>query len=437
MTPKEAFFRLIQYTPHAKQKLFHDSEARFRIVAAGARAGKSMAGGAELAWEVMQPNRNIWCVGTQYELSDKEFDWMLSFLSRIPGLLDICKVTTAQRGSRKIVTPWNTYCQTKSTEKPTSLLGVELDVCLLSEASQIARAPWERMLRSRLGSRHGRLMALSTPNADGGLFREFFENGQSTDPEFSDWESWQFSTLDNPTFSRVEWDIAKQELDEKIFQEQYEGKFVSRRGKMFNLSNEHIVSVLPPNIMSEMLLCGFQGGYQNPASCVWVAITKSFEFLVFKEKYFKQIVLEDIVPVIIKENLGTNLSGTIVDHRDTNLLDRLPKMGLTVSSNEEKKFSSKQATLRRLQAIQSIMKFNEGGKTRLHIHASCSELIQDFNECKWPEKQKEELEKAEIELPTTKYLQGILALSYVVAFIEAARGVDIYSLQTKEKLKKG
>jgi hypothetical protein len=433
-TVKDCFFEQIKYCPHEKQRLFHDSQARFRIVAAGARSGKSMAAGAEIAFELCHPNKRIWCVATQYELADKEFDWALQFLQKIAdgNLLAVARVSSAARGSRIIRFPWGSFCKTKSTEKPTSLLGEELDLIVLSEASQIARAPWERMLRARLGPRNGKLIAPSTPNSDSGLFREFFENGQNENPEFSDWESWQFSTLDNPTFSKSEWEIARKELDESIFQEQYMGLFVSRRGHVFKLTKEHIYKEPPQGFQDWPVIRAYQAGYQNPAVCLFMALSPDREYYIFQEIYKSQTVIEDIAPEIIKASLGKRVIGTIVDFRDTNTQDKLKMLKIANTVIDEKKFNSKLATLRRLQALQNVMKVHEvheGGKTRLHIHASCENLIRELSECKWPEKQKEEDEKAEIELPTTKYLQGPLALSYLVGFIETSRGVDIYTVQ--------
>src|SRR5574341_1945379 len=80
---KYKFFADCGYTPHPKQDEVHRSEARFRVIAAGARGGKSMLAGAEIAFTLLQPNKRVWCVATQYELADKEFDWALHFLSKI------------------------------------------------------------------------------------------------------------------------------------------------------------------------------------------------------------------------------------------------------------------------------------------------------------------------------------------------------------------
>ena len=218
---KETFFKKIGYEPSPMQAQVHFSDARFRVLAAGARAGKSMLAGAEAAYTFMFPNKNIWICGTQYELAEKEFVWVVDFLNRFKyrgsPLLSFCSVGMGQRGSKEIVSPWGSFIRTKSTEKPQLLLGEELDLLILSEASQIAKKPYERMLRPRLGPRKGGLLAISTPNADSGLFSELY--AQAKDADDPEWKCWQASTLANPYFSKEEYEVARKELPPDVFKE--------------------------------------------------------------------------------------------------------------------------------------------------------------------------------------------------------------------------
>ena len=431
------FFKSCGYTPHPKQAEIHQSTARFRAIAAGARSGKSMAAGAEIAFMLMFPKKRIWCVSSQYELADKEFDWALEFLSRIyvdgKRLTDAAKITSASRGSRKLEFPWGSFVKTKSTEKAQTLLGEELDMIVLGEASQVARAPWERMLRARLGPRNGRLIAASTPNSDAGLFRIFFENGLSQDPNFSDWASWQFATIDNPTFSREEYEIARKELDENVFKEQYEGLFVSRRGKVFNFQDCHIFREIPTGIEDWPIIRAIQRGYQNPFVCLFIAISPDREYYVIDEVFATQTLINDVSPIIIEKSKGKRILASIGDYRDQEGLEQLAKNGIKCTTNDERKYTKQIGTLRRVQAIQNCLKIRDTGTSKIHVFAGCENLIHELKECKWPDKQPEEREKAEIELPLTKFFQSPAALSYVVAFCEVSQGFDIYSFQGTQK----
>ena len=72
------YFKEIDYKPHkGGQRDYHLSEARFRIIAAGTRWGKSMGAGNEYAGFMMVapfPFR-FWIVAPSYDLGAKEFEY--------------------------------------------------------------------------------------------------------------------------------------------------------------------------------------------------------------------------------------------------------------------------------------------------------------------------------------------------------------------------
>lgn len=57
------YFDLIGYKPHPRQRLFHQSEARFKIPICGRRFGKSVMAAREFTPNLFLPNRRYWIVG--------------------------------------------------------------------------------------------------------------------------------------------------------------------------------------------------------------------------------------------------------------------------------------------------------------------------------------------------------------------------------------
>jgi len=426
---KAGIFRAMDYYPHAKQAAVHASKARFRIVAAGARAGKSMLAGAEIVCRLLLPDQRIWCVSTQYTLAEKEFDWALQFLDRLKigrhKALRLAHVSNQQRGSKKISFPWGSFCETKSCEKPQLLLGEELDLIVLCEASQIPRSIWHRQLRARIGPRNGGLLATSTPNADGGLFWEFFQIAENT----PDWERWQFNTIANPTFSKKEWEIAKTELDEKVFAEQYEGRFVSRRGQVFSMSDGNFIDSCFSSFSLLPVLVGVHYRPNNPVAVVFIAVQhEPRRYIVFDEIYDENLTAIDVIPSIKEKMQGfPKFLGVFVDFWDFAIQKEFRQAGLEVGVNrKEKEIGKKLAAMRRIQGLQNALKIREDGQSKLLLHTRCTKTIRDFERCKWPDKRKEEAEVQEKELPLTKYMFAPHAVSYVIAFCENAVGVDFY-----------
>lgn len=192
---KAAFAARCGYCPSEGQAQIHQSTKRFRVCVAGARFGKSMAEGFEIAFHLQFPNFRAWIVAPVYNLADKEFDWVMHFLAAYKrddgrSLYEIGKICDPNKGPRNFSTPWGSFVETKSTENPEQLLGEELDLIAFGEGAYIPRKVWENQLRARIGPREGQLLAFSTGNSDSGLFSDFVANGFSDDPETKkDWQA--------------------------------------------------------------------------------------------------------------------------------------------------------------------------------------------------------------------------------------------------------
>lgn len=431
----QTFIKFFQYQPHAKQLEVHLSDKRFKTVAAGARAGKSMLGGAEAAITLLLPGKHVWFVSSVFSLADKEFDWMLEFLTRCPlagkKIIDFARLSNPSRGVRKIKFPWGSWAETKSSAKPETLLGEELDLIVIGEASQLPKSAWNRQLRARLGSRRGGALALATPNWDGGFFKEFFESGKSEDLEFDDYESWQFSVLANPTFSRAEYEIAKLTLPEKIFKEQYDGEFVSRSGAVFpQFSEAFIVNELPDELKNWPIMVGIhheKNSFNNPISIVFVAVDpQTKHFWVVDEFYQSQTLVEEVIKEIENKVKGKRVITTLTDYYNYTLQEQLREK-MSVNINNEKKYTKRHAVVRRIQVVQTALKSRE-----IFIYSKCENTINEFKNCKWPDPKKEEAGLAESEMPRTKFLNLPLALSYILAFCRIAQGIDIYTAQGRK-----
>ena len=423
--------------PSPAQRQIHESNARFKIVCAGARFGKSMAAGAEVAFHLMFSDFRIWIVSTVYELAEKEFNWAIEFLSRLSingkKVIQMATLTSAQRGSRTIQFPWGSFAKTKSTEKPQTLLGEELDMIVFGEGSQIARLPWERMLRARIGPRNGSLLNFSTGSGDSGLFADMLAWGY--DETKLDWASWQFDTIENPTFSKEEYEKARKELDPKVFDEQYRGKLVSRRGFVFEVFNPriHVFQDNPTDDFESWPIIRTvyheKNAYRNPWVCLFIAIrpTQSVikrDFWVIDEIYQSEVSTTDMVDVVRQKSQGRRILASIGDYRNFDMRQEWKRLIGGITYNNEKKIRQKLAYISRINALQSALKAN-----KIKVHSSCENTIFELQNCKWPEPRKEELQQAEAEFPATKYLNTPMALAQMIVYYKLAQGEKIYEVQ--------
>lgn len=436
---KANFAEKVGYTPSPGQFEVHKSPKRFRIVMAGSRFGKSMCAAFESTfWATVFPDFRVWIVGPKYDLARREFKWCLHFISRYKTedgrrLSDLVHIYNPNKGQQSIHYPWDSFIETKSTEELDQLVGEACDMIILSEASRIQRKAWEDCLRARLGDRQGMMLAPSTGSGDTNLFADFVANGLKGIGEFEEWQTWQYTTLDNPTFSKKEYYQAKRELDPRVFSEQYEGKLVSRRGLVFRFQNAHILQDLPKQLDYMPILVSIQPGYKNPCAIVFITYDhEKKEYLVIDEMVFQETLMKDIIPKIYERCKGRRFVGAFSDFWMKEECEEMKRAGLRPEVNDqEKKIGQKQGILLRVRALQNVMHMNEQHGPRIRIYKNCVQTIESFQKCKWPEQPKEEDDKLECEIPTLKYFQVPQAISHVIAYMESASGADIYEAQRK------
>lgn len=436
---KYNFFKAIGYNPTPIQDRIHRSSKRYVIWAGGARSGKSMAAGYEAAFAfITNPDYRIWIVGTQYELAEKEFLWAIDALGKFrinsemqvdpngKTILDFCHVKAGSRGSKEITAPWGSFIKTKSTEKPQTLLGEELDLLILAEASQLPRTIWSRQLRPRISPRKGGAYAFSTPNDDGGLFTEFKDNVLKKG--ISEWDFFQSSVLENTYFPKEEFELMKSTMSKKDFQEQCEGKFVSRRGLIFESSvYQHSLSLEPPMFIQQYsefeslpVLAGIHKGFKNPAFVVYARYLRDTEgkifLFVYKTKQYQEERINVILADVVQETKGKPFRGAVIDLYDSLLLSEIKLSPIHYTTNdEEKQIGRLPAISKRMQGVMEAFQDN-----RLFIVGKdCNDLVTSLESAKWNELSEKDKEKGkmESEIPNSIFMQGIYALSHICSFL--------------------
>lgn len=118
----------------------------------------------------------------------------------------------------------------KSTHYPDILRGAGLDFAVLDEAAFMENGVWSQVVRPMLTERRGSAMFLSTPYGRN-WFWEIFKLG--IDPEEPNWQSWQYTTADNPRISAEEIEAIRRTTPTHVYKEEYLAQFLSDAGQVF------------------------------------------------------------------------------------------------------------------------------------------------------------------------------------------------------------
>lgn len=220
------------------QKEIAQDDTRFKVVAAGRRAGKTRMCAAIMVKAALEGKRCWWCGPflAQAQIGFRE----LKLLSRqIPGV----KISETKKN---IIFPSGGEISVKSVDNEHNLRGEGLDLLVCDEVGfyRNCESIWMEALRPTLSDRKGSAIFISTPKGFN-FFHTLFSKGN--DEQEQDWKSWHYPSNANPFFPEEEFEIAKRELPNDIFQQEYCAVFLKDGGTVFkNLSA--VIKPLPNNI---------------------------------------------------------------------------------------------------------------------------------------------------------------------------------------------
>lgn len=430
---KLRFWKRCGYEPTPAQLQAHMSNSKFVTLVCAARFGKSLWAGAEIAYAIaVYPDFRCWAVATQYSLALNEFNWACDLLSAFMmpdgrNLLSLATISRATRGQNKIMFPWGSFCETKSTDHPQGLFGASLDMVVLGEACHVKEDDCNRIIIPRLGDRLGRMLIPSTAKDAGGLLRDYHDMGQDEDERYKDYDSFQYSIYDNPYFDVEEVERAKNSLPYEIFAEQYLGLFVSRLGRVFGFDQElHVFKDYSEEIHKMPCMVSVRYKDNNPVCAALVKVdVKNQLYYVVSEFYEKHATVEQVCDWIKEKAKKHVIRSVITEQRDKGIIGEIRAQGINVKvNNPEENYSVKQAYTKKVRLMQDLLKVCElRGVPRIFVYEGCPQTINDFDKATWP-KMREGKEQSEMPLDENMFMPRTISLA--VAKSENIFGRNIY-----------
>jgi len=215
-----------EFELHHAQATIRTSDARFRVVSAGRRFGKTRLAVMECI-EVASVKGKAWWVSPTYKMSNVGWRPIYRTCARIPGAV-IRKV------EREVILPGGGMIGVRSADNPDSLRGEGLDFLVMDEAAYIQREAWTEALRPSLSDRLGRALFISTPRGRNWFWEQYQRGVTGAD----DYAAFQYPTSANPYIAKSEIEAARHELPELIFRQEYLAEFIDDSGSVFRRVQE-------------------------------------------------------------------------------------------------------------------------------------------------------------------------------------------------------
>lgn len=206
---------------HPSQRAVAEDAARFRVMAAGRRWGKSRLGSALCVAEGLQ-GRRAWWIAPSYKVANVGWRMIRRLAYNVPGV-EIRQV------DRAVLFTSGGEVSVRSADNPDSLRGEGLDFAVLDECAFMKEDAWTHALRPALSDRRGRAMFISTPTGRNWFWR-LWQRGLDGGDE---WHSWQLPTSDNPYIDPAEIEAARDSMPVDVYRQEYEAAFLEGEGAVF------------------------------------------------------------------------------------------------------------------------------------------------------------------------------------------------------------
>jgi phage terminase large subunit-like protein len=207
----------------AQQQIVKESR-RFNICCLGRRAGKTLLGQDRLIRPALAGKPTAWFAPTYRLLSEawREFQTKLYPVTRAINQSEH-RLELVGGG---VIECWS--LDSVDAGRGRAFASVALDECAIIPNLEAA---WQENIRPMLTDYRGSAWFLSTPKGTANYFHALYQKGQGV--LTGDWKSWQMPTSCNPFIDPTEIVVAREDLSDLAYSQEYEAAFITWAGAVF------------------------------------------------------------------------------------------------------------------------------------------------------------------------------------------------------------
>lgn len=348
------------------------SPARFKIIAAGRRFGKSYLALTWLVHNAMTKGGLHYYIAPSYVMA-KQIAWRL--------LKDLFSdhITVKNESELFVEFANGAIVQLKGADNRDSLRGVSLSSVCLDEASFMAQEVWTEVVRPATSDRQAPVLFISSPSG-WNWFKDLYDYATLNQDE--NWQAWTFTTADGGNVKPEEIEAAKRELPERTFRQEYLASFETLSNRVYSNFDRQL------NVSSELasvsdaseLHIGLDFNIVPMSATVGVKVANQLHIVdeivlpnsnttemsqEIKLRYPKHKIY--VYPDPAGKARKTSAAGGVTD------FTILEQHGfLVVSPNAHP------AVADRINEVQAML-CNTLGERRLYVHPKCKELIKSLD----------------------------------------------------------
>jgi hypothetical protein len=224
------FDRLYPLKPHAVQQALNTSSARFRVVPAGRRSGKTERAKRYIvrkAYEAVNETRwpdSRFFAGAPTRDQAKAIFWSDLKAMIKPEFMQ----GTPSESTLTIKLIWGAEIVVVGMDKPQRIEGRPWDGGVLDEFANMKPAAWQENVRPALSDRMGWAWLIGVPEGRNHYYELHKYALSGEDPSWATF-TWPSSDILDPK----EIEAAKRELDDLVFDQEYNASFINFEGRVY------------------------------------------------------------------------------------------------------------------------------------------------------------------------------------------------------------
>ena len=356
---------------HENQERLAKSKARYIVVNAGRRFGKTTWTAYELLGCAISKDKNkVWYFGPTFD-DARRIMW--------DTLCDISQGAILSRNESRLELTVATVDGGKSTislfgwDRANNRRGSGVNLIVFDEVAFMRdfNHYWTTVFRPALLDTHGRAIFTSTPNGNARDWRDLYDNATG-----DDWERFHFTSYDNPLLPHNEIDKIKEDYQKKgkdnAFAQEYLAEFKAHEGLVYKIFNtqQHIRDIQYTPNKYRQVICGVDWGFVDPTCAVLIGELPNGSFEVFDEYKAYETVKADTIQALQSKHAIYNINRTYPDTADQDGFAMLAQSGLNPVDTDK----SKGSVERGIDTIRYYLANN-----MLVVSENCQELIKAFS----------------------------------------------------------
>tara|TARA_R110002126_G_scaffold47937_3_gene133966 strand:- start:966 stop:2174 length:1209 start_codon:yes stop_codon:yes gene_type:complete len=204
--------------------LVWSSKARFKVVAAGRRTGKSRLAAYLLIVNGLndQKGQVFYVAPTQGQARDIMWQTMMEVGHSV--------IKSSHINNLQITLINGTIISLKGADRPETMRGVSLKYLVMDEYADMRPAVWEQILRPALTDQKGEALFIGTPMGRNHFYDLYKYAGSEENRVY---DSWHFTSYDNPLLDSSEIDMAKATMSSFAFRQEFMASFEAQGSDIF------------------------------------------------------------------------------------------------------------------------------------------------------------------------------------------------------------